>query len=156
MAAARSRPSYQSWPSSRRSASNRRGANPSRSAARHSACASGGSGSQSMTRAPAPAGASFGGSRQKSASAIDEAGDANGVKAEFFARLEPRREDWALRMLRSAHVLKGAGSVDWKTFTGTTKALLDGQALETIPIMKYVWERTNRDLAREKLLGGHE
>ena len=43
---------------------------------------------------------------------MDEAGDEDGVKAGFFARLEPRREDWALRMLRSAHVLKGAGNVD--------------------------------------------
>ncbi len=47
--------------------------------------------------------------------AMDEAGDADGVKARFFARLEPRREDWAQRMLRSAHVLRGAGYVDWKT-----------------------------------------
>ena len=39
--------------------------------------------------------------------AMDEAGDGDGVKARFFARLEPRREDWALRMPRSAHVLKG-------------------------------------------------
>ena len=41
-------------------------------------------------------------------------------------------------MLRSAHVLKGAGKVDWKTFAGTAKAVLDGRALETIPIMEYV------------------
>ena len=74
------------------------------------------------------------------------------MKAEFFARLELRREDWALRMLRSAHVLKGAGNVDWKTFAGTAKAVLDGRTLETIPIMGYVWERTNRVLAREELL----
>ena len=53
--------------------------------------------------------------------AMEEAGDADGVKAGFFARLEPRREDWALRMLRSAHVLKGAGKVDWKTFAGTAE-----------------------------------
>ena len=86
--------------------------------------------------------------------AMDEADDRDGVKAGFFARLEPRREDWALRMLRSAHVLKGARNVDWKTFAGTAKALLDGRALETIPIMEYVWERTNRVLANEELLRG--
>ena len=78
------------------------------------------------------------------------------MKAGFFARLEPRREDWALRMLRSAHVLKGAGNVDWKTFAGTAKAVLDGRALETIPIMEYVWERTNKVLAKEELLRGQE
>ena len=88
--------------------------------------------------------------------AMDEAGDGNGVKAGFFARLEPRREDWALRMLRSSHVLKGARNVDWKTFAGTAKAVLDGRALETIPIMEYVWERTNRVLAKEELLRGRE
>ena len=88
--------------------------------------------------------------------AMDEAGDGDGVMARFFARLEPRREDWALRMLRSAHVLKGAGNVDWKTFAGTAKAVLDGRALETIPIMEYVWERTNRVLVNEELLRGRE
>ena len=46
---------------------------------------------------------------------------AAGVKAGFFTRLEPRREAWAVRMLRSAHVLKGAGNVDWKTFAGTAR-----------------------------------
>ena len=60
--------------------------------------------------------------------AMDEAGDGDGVKAGFFARLDPRCKDWALRMLRSAHVLKGAGNVDWKTFAGTAKAALDWTA----------------------------
>ena len=86
--------------------------------------------------------------------AMDEASDADGVKTGFFARLEPRREDWAQRMLRSAHVLKGAGNVDWKTFAATARAVLDGRALETIPIMEYVWERTKRDLAKEELMRG--
>ena len=39
---------------------------------------------------------------------------------------------------------------------GTVKALLDGRALETIPIMEYVWERTNRVLVDEELLRGRE
>ena len=55
---------------------------------------------------------------------MDETDDEDGVKVGFFARLESRREDWALRMLRmlrSAHVLKGAGNVDWKTFAGTRR-----------------------------------
>ena len=59
-------------------------------------------------------------------------------------------------MLHSAHVLKGAGKVDWKSFTGTAKAVLDGRALETIPIMEYVWKRTNSVLASEELLRGRE
>ena len=50
--------------------------------------------------------------------ALAEADDADRAKAGFFARLESRREDWALRMLRSAHVLKGAGNVDWKHLRG--------------------------------------
>ena len=41
--------------------------------------------------------------------AMQEAEDKDQVKAAFFARLESRREDWARRMLRSAHVPKGAG-----------------------------------------------
>ena len=59
-------------------------------------------------------------------------------------------------MLRSAHVLKAAGKVHWKTFVGTAKAVLDGRALETIPNKEYVWERTNRVLAKEELLRGRE
>ena len=81
--------------------------------------------------------------------------EADRVRAGFFARLESRREDWALRMLRSAHVLKGAGNVDWNTYAGTAKTFLDGQALETIPIMEYVWQRTNRDLVNEELMRRH-
>ena len=45
---------------------------------------------------------------------------------------------------------------DWNTFAGTAKALLDGRTLETIPIMEYVWERTNRELVNEELLRGRE
>ena len=65
---------------------------------------------------------------------LQEADDEDQVKAAFLARIETRREDWALRMLRSAHILKGAGNVDWRTFAGTAKALLDGWALEDMPI----------------------
>ena len=86
--------------------------------------------------------------------AREEADGADRAMAGFFARLESRREDWALRMLRSAHVLKGAGNVDWRTFGGTAKSVLDGRALETIPIMEHVWQRTNRDLAIEELRSG--
>ena len=34
--------------------------------------------------------------------------------------------------------------------------MLEGRALETIPIMEYVWERTNRVLVTEELLRGRE
>ena len=36
-------------------------------------------------------------------------------------------------------------------FAGRAMALLDGRALETIPIMEYVYERTYRALAIEEL-----
>ena len=58
---------------------------------------------------------------------MEEAEDADRAKAGFFGRLESRRRDWVLRMLRRAHVLKGAENVDWNTFAGTGKALLDGR-----------------------------
>ena len=74
------------------------------------------------------------------------------LRAAFFARLEPCREGWALRMLRGAHVLLCAGNVDWNTYAGTAGALLDGQALETIPIMEYVWQRATRGLVNEELM----
>ena len=85
---------------------------------------------------------------------MEKADDADGVKAVFFARLELRREDWVVQMLRSTNVLKGARNIDWRTFAGTGKAVLDGQALETIPIMEYVGERTSRLLANEDLMWG--
>ena len=88
--------------------------------------------------------------------AMEEAGDGDEVKTGFFARMEPRREDWALRMLRSAYVQKGAGKVDWKSLAGTAKTVLDGRALETVPIMEYILERTNRVLAKEELLRGRQ
>ena len=56
-------------------------------------------------------------------------------------------------MLRSAHVLKGSGNVDWLSFAGTVMALLDGRALETIPIMEYVFDNTYRTLVNEELRG---
>ena len=57
-------------------------------------------------------------------------------------------------MLRSAHVLKGAGNVDLRTFAGTAMALLGGWGLETILIMKYAYQRTYRALVNEELRGG--
>lgn len=57
-------------------------------------------------------------------------------------------------MLRSEHVLTGTGNVDWNTYAETAKALLDGQALATIPIIEYVWQRTNREQVNEELQRG--
>ena len=57
----------------------------------------------------------------------------------FRARLEERRGDWALLVLRAAHVLKAAGDADWRSFTAVASALLDGRALEGIPIMDRIF-----------------
>ena len=48
--------------------------------------------------------------------ATEETDDADRVKAGLFARLESPREGWALRMLRSAHVLKGGGNITANSF----------------------------------------
>ena len=58
----------------------------------------------------------------------------------YLARLGSEGEERAVRMLRSAQVRKAGGSVNRNTFAGTAKAVLEGRALETIPIMQYVWE----------------
>ena len=60
----------------------------------------------------------------------------------FWARLEERREHWAVRMLLSAHLLKGAGHEDWRSFAATASAMLEGRALGTIPIMRHVFHST--------------
>ena len=88
--------------------------------------------------------------------AKEKADDGDRVRAGFFACLGSRREDWARRMLRSAHVLKDAGNVDWLTFAETAKVPLDGRALEMIPITENVWQRTNMVLVNEVLLRGRE
>ena len=43
-----------------------------------------------------------------------------------------------------------------KNCEGTAEAVLDDRALETIPAMVYVWEQTNKVLAKEEMLRGHE
>ena len=85
---------------------------------------------------------------------LEEGDDEDRVKAAFLPRIETRREDRALRMLCSAHVLKGASNVDWWTFAGTAMALLDGRTLETIPIMAYICQRNYRALVNEELREG--
>ena len=60
----------------------------------------------------------------------------------FRSRLEERRDDWALLVLRAAHVLKAAGDADWRSFTAVASALLDGRALEGIPIMDSIFLAT--------------
>ena len=57
----------------------------------------------------------------------------------FRARLEERRGDWALLVLRAAHVLKAAGDADWRSFAAVASALLDGRALKGIPIMDSIF-----------------
>ena len=57
----------------------------------------------------------------------------------FRARLEERRDDWALLVLRAAHVLKAAGDTDWRSFAAVASALLDGRPLKGIPIMDRIF-----------------
>ncbi len=56
----------------------------------------------------------------------------------FWSKMEERRNDWALFMLRAAHVLKGAADDGWRSFAATASALLDGCELRTVPIMGHV------------------
>ena len=76
----------------------------------------------------------------------DALNDAPGPPGEaapaFWARLEERREHWAMPMLLSAYLLKGAGHEDWRSFAATASALLGGRALATIPIMRHVFHAT--------------
>ncbi len=60
----------------------------------------------------------------------------------FRARLEERRGDWALLVLRAAHVLKAAGDADWRSFAAVASALLDGRDLKDIPVMGSIFLAT--------------
>ena len=74
--------------------------------------------------------------------ARDEARGWDGTEAGFWARMEERREHWALAMLRAAHVLKGADNSDWRSFVATAMAVLDGRTLKAVPIMDRVYAET--------------
>ena len=65
----------------------------------------------------------------------------------------------AARRLRDADAgqrasAEGAPETSTGKSSRTAKAPLEGQALETIPIMEYVWERTNPERVNEELLRG--
>ena len=61
----------------------------------------------------------------------------------FWSRVEARRGHWTMTILRSAHVLKAAGSDDWRSFAATGSALLAGQPLFRVPIMGHVFDATS-------------
>ena len=86
----------------------------------------------------------------------DTPGPPDDSEPAFWARLQERRERWALPMLLSAHLLKGAGRDDWRSFAATALALLDGRPLHTIPIMRSVFRATlDAWHAEEKQLRAH-
>ena len=64
------------------------------------------------------------------------------AQAVLWARLEERRDAWALRMLRVAHVLKISRGDEWRSFAATASSVLDGRALDTIPIMVQIFGAT--------------
>ena len=55
--------------------------------------------------------------------AIEEGDGENQVKAAFLNSLDSRREDWAQRMLRSAHILKGARKVRLAHLRGDSRLI---------------------------------
>ena len=75
---------------------------------------------------------------------VDEAlegvnGSRQPSNAALWAALEKRRGYWALLMARAAHVLQLAtGGRDWRSFVATATALIEGDALEGIPIMQHI------------------
>ena len=73
---------------------------------------------------------------------LKAADDPRQTAGAFRARLEERRGDWALLVLRAGHVLKAAGDADWRSFAAVASALLDGHALKGIPIMDRVFLAT--------------
>ena len=50
-------------------------------------------------------------------------------------------------MMRAAHVLRGAGEQDRRSFAATACSLIDGRVLATVPIMDYVYGATIHGLA---------
>ena len=83
--------------------------------------------------------------------AVVETRSREGTEEAFWARMEARREGWALTMLRAAYVLKSAGVGDWRSFAATAMALLDGRALKTVPIMDRIYAETLLAVLRENV-----
>ena len=69
----------------------------------------------------------------------------------FPARMEERREGWALTMVRGAYILKSAGDGDWRSFAATAMALLDGRTLKTVPILDRIYAETVMAMLRENV-----
>ena len=65
----------------------------------------------------------------------------------FWARMEARREGWAVPPM----FLKSAGVGDWRSFAATAMALLDGRALKTVPIMDRIYAETLLAMLRENV-----
>ena len=83
--------------------------------------------------------------------AVEETPSGDGTEEAFWARMEERREGWALTMLRAAYVLKSAGVGDWRSFAATAMALLDGRTLKTVPIMDRIYAETLLAILRENV-----
>ena len=65
--------------------------------------------------------------------------DPRQLTAALWAASEKRRGYWALLIARAAHVMKTAtGETDWRSFVATAAALIDGTALEKIPVMEHI------------------
>ena len=71
--------------------------------------------------------------------ALDALDDEDPVTPALWAALEERRGHWALVLARAAHVLKSAArEQDWRPFAAAAAALIEGEALEEIPILNLV------------------
>ena len=75
--------------------------------------------------------------------ALDSVSEAEQLPPALWARVEARRVDWAMLMLRAAHVLKAGRVDDWRSFATTGSALIDSRELPTILIMAYVLDVTS-------------
>ena len=76
---------------------------------------------------------------------VDEAmkgvGGRRQANAELWGALDRRRDYWSLLIARAAHVLSAAsGEGDWRSFAATAAALIDGAALQTLPVMEHVFD----------------
>ena len=84
--------------------------------------------------------------------ALGETPSGERTEEAFWARMEERREGWALTMLRgAAYVLKSAGDGEWRSFAATATALLDGRTFKTIPAMDRIYAETIFAMLRESV-----
>ena len=86
--------------------------------------------------------------------AVVETRSREGTEEAFWARMEARREGWALTMLRAAYVLKSDRGRRLAVLRGDGDGATGRQGVKTVPIMDRMLRRNAAGPAEARMSGG--